>query len=366
MENFSWLSFGKLRGSWGIIGNDKIGDYQYLDTYSIGESYNGTSVLSPSRLRNNGFSWEKTTKWEAAVELGLLKNRISFSTAWYRNRSSNQLVGIPLPATTGFTSVQANLPATVENTGWEFELNAGIIRNKTINWISSVNMSIPKNKLLDFPNLQGSTYVNQFVIGEPTSIVKVYQFESIDPQTGIYKFTDFNGDGKISSPDDNKAIERIGVKFFGGWQNEVKYKNWNFSFLFQLVNQRNWNFNSIMPLPGSMNNQPVEVLNVWSPSNPNGTYMGYSSGADAQKKAAHSYFTNSTAAISDASYIRLKNIQLTYNLELRDSWVNNAQIYIQGQNLLTLTNYFGLDPEFLLTGFLPPLKTFSLGLQLKF
>jgi hypothetical protein len=131
------------------------------------------------------------------------------------------------------------------------------------------------------------------------------------------------------------------------------------------VGQKQKNYNSLMPRPGSMYNQPVEVLNVWSESNPDGKYMPYSSGTNAQINRLHGYFSNSTAAVSDASFIRLKNIQLGYRLPV-NKYLQNVRFYVQGQNLLTLTNYFGLDPEFTLTGFLPPLKTWSFGIELNF
>lgn len=367
MKKLSWLSFGKLRGSIGTTGNDKIGDYQYLNTYSVTTNiYNGITGLSPSRLYNRDFSWEKTSKKEIALELGFLKNRLNLSAAYYSNTSSNQLVGIPLPATTGFPTIQSNLPAKVRNTGWEFDLSAQILRVGELRLESSLNLSIPRNTLLEFPNLEGSTYANQYVIGYPMTLVKVYQFEGVNPQTGLYSFTDFNGDGKISSPDDNKVVEKIGVEFFGGWTAAMKYKRWSASFLFQFVKQRNWNYNKSMLIPGMMSNQPVEVLNAWSPSNPNGTYMQYSAGTNAQKNALHSYFQNSTAAISDASFIRLKNVQINYSIPVQKMGIKEAMIYVQGQNLLTLTNYFGIDPEFTVVGYLPPLKTYSLGFQLTF
>ncbi len=116
---------------------------------------------------------------------------------------------------------------------------------------------------------------------------------------------------------------------------------------------------------GSMNNQPVEVLNVWSEDNPNGVYMPYTTGANSEKSKLLEYYKISTAAISDASYIRLKNIQLSYQLPVK-RYLKNIQFYLQGQNIWTITNYFGLDPEFVSTGFLPPLKTWSFGVQLNF
>lgn len=367
MKNIPWLSFAKIRGSIGTSGNDRIGDYQYLDTYTVSTNiYNNITALNPSRLYNPDFSWEKTLKREVAAEFSLFKNRWNLSGAYYDNTSSNQLVGIPLPATTGFSSIQSNLPAKVSNSGWELETSVQVLKNSKFKYSTSFNITIPKSKLVEFPNLEGSTYTNQYVVGYPVSLVKVYQYEGINPQTGLYQFKDYNGDGKISSPDDNKVIEQIGMRFFGGWSNNISYGPWSASFLWYFVKQRNWNYNRQMVIPGSMNNQPVEVLDVWSASNPNGTYMPYSSGTVASKTSAHTFFQNSTAAISDASFIRLKNVQLNYSIPVRQFGIKEATIYLQGQNLLTLTKYFGIDPEFVLNGFLPPLKTYSLGFQVTF
>ncbi len=365
-EHRSFLSSGKLRGSYGVTGSDLIGDYQYLDTYTVSSTVYGVNTsLYPSRLYNPSFSWEKTNKLEVAMELAFLKNRITFNSAWYRNRSGNQLVGIPLPGITGFSSIQANLPATVENTGLEFELNTIPVKTENLQWNSNFNISIARNKLVSFPGLEGSTYANQYVVGYPTSIVKVYNYEGIDPDTALYKFTDYNKDGNITSPEDNQVIKNIGVKFFGGWANQVSYKNLEFSFLFQFVSQNQWNYNSLTPTPGTKYNQPVEVLNVWSQTNPEGQYMPYTSGADSQKGLLHGYLMNSTRAVSDASFIRLKNIQLGYRLPVK-KYIQDIRVYVQGQNLWTITNFFGIDPEFVTIGFLPPLKTCSFGLELNF
>lgn len=360
LETQKWLSFGKLRGSYGSAGSDNIGDYQYLDTYGVSSfSYNSVTGLLPLRLYNPNYSWEKTTKLETALELGFFKNQLNLTAAWYRNLSSNQLVGIQLPSITGYPSVLANLPATIENTGFELELSARPFKSGALQWETGFNISFPKNKLVSFPGLEGSTYANQYVIGQPTTIIKVYQLEGINPQTGQYQFTDFNGDGKISSPDDNKVIEKIGVQYFGGWNNTLRYKNWDLSILLQFVKQRNRNYNSIMPVPGGMTNQPVEVLNVWSAENPNGFYMPYRSGGN----TAHNLFQNSTAAVSDASFVRLKNLQIGYRIPCKNSVFKDVKIFFQGQNLLTWTNYFGIDPEFTFMGFLPSLRTYSFGAQ---
>lgn len=367
LKDLKWLSLGKLRGSLGTSGNDKIGDYQYLDTYTVSSNiYNGVTALNPSRLYNPNFSWEKTVKKEVALELGFWNSRVNFSGAYYDNTSSNQLVGIPLPATTGFASIQSNLPAKVRNTGWEFDTSFRVVRSSRFSYDTSLNLSIPRNVLVDFPNLEGSTYASQYMVGYPTTIAKVYQYDGIDPTTGLYRFKDFNGDGKVTSPDDNRVVEKLGVRMFGGWSNNFRFGPWSASFLVQFVKQRNWNYNRQMLIPGALSNQPVEVLDVWSASNPGGTYMAYSAGYDPQKSSLHALFQNSTAAVSDASYIRLKNLQLNYRIPVERMGIKEAMVYVQGQNLLTITNYFGLDPEFILTGYLPPLKTYSVGFQLTF
>lgn len=361
-KTMKWLSFGKLRGSYGTTGSDNIGDYQYLNTYTLSSNsiYNGVTGLIPSRLYNPDFSWEKTTKMEVALELGMFRNRLNLTGAWYRNRSSNQMVGYQLPAVTGFTSVNANLNAIVQNTGLEFTVNAGVFRNSPVKWETAFNISVPENELISFPGLEGSTYSNTYVIGRPVNIIKLYNLEGINSQNGQYIFTDYNKDGKISSPEDRQIIEDLTVEYFGGWSNQLSYQNWNLSFLFQFVKQRSRNYNSTMTSPGLLNNLPKEVLNVWSPENLDGLYMPYRSNVNAM----HSLFQTSTASVSDASFIRLKNIQLSYKIPVSEnSPFRELRVYFQGQNLWTWTKYFGIDPEIGASNFLPPLRTYSLGFQ---
>src|SRR5690606_23605523 len=149
------------------------------------------------------------TKLELAVEVGLWTDNLFFTAAWYRNRSGSQLVGIPMPGTTGFNSIQANLDATVENSGIEVELRSQLIRRRTLQWTMGLNLSLPENKLLSFPNLEGSTYANQLVIGKPLNIRKMYHYTGIDTATGIYDFEDIDGDGMITSPQDRTVIKDL-------------------------------------------------------------------------------------------------------------------------------------------------------------
>lgn len=360
----SWLSFGKLRASYGTTGNDQIGDYQFLDTYrSTGVLYDQGVGLEPSRLFNPDFGWETNKKLEMALEAGFFHDRIFLTGAWYQNRSSNQLVGIPLPATTGFSSLQANLGATVENTGWEFTLRSENIEHARFAWTSSFNISIAKNRLLGFPGLEGSTYSQTYRIGQPLNIQLLYQYTGVDPQTGLYTFADLNGDGKISSPEDKQTVADLNPKFFGGLQNQLRYKGWKLDFLFQFVKQQNRN--TPIEFAGQVLNQPAAIANSWQQPGDTAPYQTYTTGYNNDAVRAASFYNQSTAGITDVSYIRLKNISISYELplHLKDT---QCQLMLQGQNLLTFTRYKDGDPEFISYGYLPPLKTITAALQLTF
>lgn len=366
-NNVNFLSFGKLRASYGTTGNDQIGNYQFLNTYSTsGNNYQGTIGLHPTRLYNPDFGWEMNKKFEVALETGFFNDRITLTSAWYSNRSSNQLVGIPLPGTTGFSSMQANLDAAVQNRGWEFTLRTVNFQKENFSWTTSLNFTTTKNKLLSFPGLEASTYANQLVIGQPLNIKKVYHFTGVDPQTGIYQFEDVNNDGIISATEDKKTVKDLNPKFYGGLQNQLKYKQWQLDFLFQFVKQENYNTAAALALPGTMSNQSTIIGNHWQNPGDSTPYQQYSSGANGAAVDAFYKYISSDAIITDASFIRLKNIALSY--EVPKKWLKNVQckVSLQGQNVLTFTSYKGADPEFTALGFLPPLRIITSGIQVSF
>ncbi|SFC72685.1 TonB-linked outer membrane protein, SusC/RagA family [Flavobacterium phragmitis] len=367
-ENFlkesSWLSFGKLRTSYGSTGNDQIGDYQYLDTYTVSQtSYNGTAGLQPSRLFNKDFGWEINKKFEAALELGFLQDRIFTTASWYQNRSSNQLTGMPIAGTTGFTILQGNLDAVVENKGLELTLRTVNVNAGSFNWTTSFNLTFARNRLVRFPGLESSSYSQQYRIGEPLNIRLLYQYKGVDPQTGVYQFEDLNGDGKISFPDDQQIAADLNPKYYGGLQNQISFRNWKLDFLFQFVNQQNRSY--LNGLAGQMLNQPVRMSDSWQGLNDQAVYQLYTSGTNSAAVNANYFYSRSTASNEDASYIRLKNIALTYDLPLKLK-ETQCRLMLQGQNLLTFTKYRDGDPEFTTMGYLPPLKIMTAGIQLTF
>ncbi|MCV9932874.1 SusC/RagA family TonB-linked outer membrane protein [Flavobacterium sp. LS1R47] len=367
-ENFlksnSWFSFGKLRGSYGTTGSDQIGDYQFLNTYTTsGVVYNGVIGLKPSRLYNANFGWETNKKLEMALELGFLKDRIFTTVAWYQNQSSNQLAGVPLPGTTGFTLLQSNLDATVQNTGIELSVGTTNFKSDAFNWTTSINLTFAKNKLLRFPGLESSPYSQQYRIGEPLNIVLLYKYKGVNPQTGIYEFEDVNNDSRISAPEDKQTLVDLNPQYYGGIQNQLSYKRWTLDFLFQFVKQKSHNYP--MDPAGMMSNEQERKINSWQQPGDSGTYQIYTTGYNSDAITGESFYAQSDADIADASFIRLKNIALSYDvpLNLKQS---QCKIMLQGQNLLTFTRYKDGDPEYTSGSFLAPLKVISAGVQLTF
>ena len=367
LANSTVMSYGKLRASFGTSGNDQIGDYQFMDTYvSSGYGYQGINGLQPTRLYNADFGWETNKKLEIALETGFLNDRILLSGAWYRNRSSSQLVGIPLAGTTGFASIQANLGAVVENSGTEFSLQTVNLKTADLEWSSSFNLTVPRNRLVSFPGLEQSTYRNTYVVGEPITIKKLFHFTGVNPDTGLYEFEDVNGDGKITTQDDRTATRDFAPEFFGGFQNQLRYKGFSLDFLFQFVKQLNYNYAATQGYAGLMRNQPVEYLDSWAQPGDSAAHQLFTTGYNQDAIQATSNYEQSDAAVSDASYIRLKNVSLSFDVPKAMLSGIQCRITLQAQNLLTFTSYKGADPEFTETGFLPPLRIISGGVHLTF
>ncbi|MAB57369.1 MAG: SusC/RagA family protein [Aequorivita sp.] len=361
--NVPWLNFGKLRGSYGITGNDQIADYQYLQNYFlVDHSYDGNIGLEPARIYNPNYQWEENEKREVALELGFFNGALELSTAYYNNRSSNQLIDYSLPATTGFPSIQANLDAIVENSGFEFELLGRMVRKEHFKWNSSLNLSLPKNKLVAFPGLENSTYSNQFVIGEPLNILKLYHLTGVNPETGLYEFEDYNGDDELSGLEDRQYLADLSPKILAGLSNSFTYHNWSFNLFLQYVKKDALNEYFGTEPPGTMSNQPTGVLDRWQATGDNAPIQQYTTGLNDGAYTAYSRFSQSNGIISDASFLRLKSMSISYSLPLANKKTRTCKVSLMGQNLFTFTNFKGGDPE-QTKGFLPPLRRISLQVQ---
>ena len=363
-RSLDFLSYGKIRASYGITGNDLINDYQYLSTYGTsGNSYQGVVGLTSLRIANSNFGWENNKKFEAAIELGIIKDKIVITTAWYMNKSGNQLIDYPLPYTSGpFGHYLANLPALIKNTGWEFELNSVLINHNKILWSISGNLSVTKNKLLKYPELESSSFASSYVIGEDLSIKRALHFTGINVQNGLPEYMDVNGDGVISAPEDYKTVGKTSPYYYGGFGSEFKFSRFQLNIFFQYSKQY---AQGIATFPGLQYNLFDMSLARWQKPG-DITTIGRSTTTPGSE-----YFNlpQSDAAFYNASYTRLKNLRLSFSISrksLEKLKLSNCMFYIEGQNLITWRKDNGLfDPETSLLG-IPPLKSFVGGFEITF
>lgn len=368
-NELKFLSFGKLRVSYGTTGNDQIGNYgnlsQYVPTYAQ-VAYQSATGLTPIGLTNPYLQWEETKKAEAGIDLGFLKDRLLLNTTYFQNRSSNQLLGYSLPIITGFTSITKNLPATVENMGWQLTLNTINVKTKNFGWSTHVNLTIPENKLISFPNLATSGYSSSLIVGKSISIKELYHLVGVNDTTGIYQFS--SKSGPTYNPvygTDNTVIINSAPKFYGGIQNSLNYKGFQLDILFQFVKQVGLNYKFGSEVPGHLElNQPISVLDRWQKIGDEKPIEKYSNGYSLY--GAFGDAQNSDAAYSDASYVKLKNLSISWQLPA--TWTKRLslqyfRVYVQAQNLLTITHYDGIDPENMSTGSLPPLRVLTMGVQ---
>lgn len=384
-ENLGILSFGKLRSSFGVTGNDGISNYAYFDLYSRRtNTYQGLTGFVPTALANPDVSWERNAKMEVGLDLGFFKDRISISSSYYRNSSSNQLLSYRLPGMTGFTAINNyNFPATVENSGWEGILNTQNIVSKDFRWNSSFNISFNRNKLVKFDNLSSSSYANSLEIGQPIDGRSLAWISTgVDPTTGLYTTlkrdgtsgSAAGGDVSISNPIYQATWMNTLPKFFGGFNNTLQYKNFQLDVFLQFVKQMG-RLSLLQNAPGylafelgststGLNNVPVQFLDRWQKPGEQAAYQRFTQSSEGQ--LAFRSWSQSTATYVDASYIRIKNVSLSYQLPARLKErlkLKNSSINLSAQNLFTITSYKGRDPETQLLSTLPPLKVVVLGLQ---
>jgi TonB-linked SusC/RagA family outer membrane protein len=371
------LSYGKLRMSYGTSGNDQIADYAYLQQFRYSPStYAGGSGLIVSGLYDSYYHWEVTKKFEIGLETGFFSDRVLLTLNHYRNRSGNQLLPAPLASYVGPGIVIINRNAVIQNVGYELMLNTVNVKDKNFRWTTSFNISFNKNKLLKYENLEGSADDYLLDVGQSTWRRRVYNFAGVDPNTGVYQF--YDKEGKLTTTPNNSNINTtdqtvfidLNPTYYGGFQNTISYKGVTLDFLFQFVKQKGQNYlynGTITPGSFFAGNQPVSVLRRWTKEGDQTDIQRFNQ--DFQLLGSADYARNSSQLYSDASYIRLKNVNISINL-LRKMGkkvtMRTCDLVFSAQNLLTITHYKGVDPETQSSNVLPPLRMITAGFRLGF
>lgn len=386
LKDWKFLSNAKLRLSWGMTGNNNVGNFSYYAGYSTpvnaGYMFNNQFVTGsyPSSMGNSDLTWETTHQYDAGLDLGFFKQRLTLTIDWYRKNTKDLLLNASLPTSTGYSSQFQNI-GSVRNEGLEISLGAVIFDTKDFKWNSSFNISFNKNKVLELADNEYSLLTAQrwgddwqlipgYIarLGGPVAAFYghiwdgVYQYDDFDKvgdkyilkdnitsngeprasvQPGDIKYRDLNGD-RVVDDNDKTVIGNPLPVHIGGFNNNFYFRGFDLNVFLQWSYGNDiYNANKLMLESGYKynTNQYASYANRWSPENQN-------SNIPAAKGS--SLKTYSTRIVEDGSYLRLKTVSLGYTLpvSLTQKWgISLFRIYASAQNIYTWTGYSGYDPE---------------------
>lgn len=360
MNNFRALNQLKLRVSYGSTGNANIGDYQSLGLYSFVSQYNNISASIPFQISNPDLTWEKAQTLNLGLDIGILR-RVSLTIDWYNKTTNDLLLNVPLPYTSGYASIISNI-GSIRNKGFELTINSQNIDSKEFKWETNFNIAFNKNRVLQLN--QGKDITVSDVNGNATQRISVgrdlfswymKKWMGVDPANGDplwEKVTeDANGTKSVSNTNDYNAatLQFIGSAspdFTGGINNVFSYKRISLSAFFNFVSG-NMVYNSQFGgSDGAYQTYNERVLisgeSRWMKPGDIATFpKSVFGGNHLSNKPSSRYLEN-------GSYIRLRNVRLSYDLPealLNRIKIDNIRLYISGDNLWTGTkHYVGQDP----------------------
>lgn len=374
MKNVSWLDELKLRVGYGVTGNQDIANYQSMARLTTSGKfyYNGTWINSygPASNKNDDLRWERKGEFNVGVDFSVLKGRLSGTLDYYNRTTTDLLYTYSVPVPPNLYNQKFTNVGVIKNTGVELTLNAIPVKKGDFMWNTTLTMAHNKNLLKSFSN---ADYAMQYLemgyimVDFKQYIERIYEGEPIGNFYGP-KFTgmDANGNATYEGVAPGEAVSSSVYQVIGnafpdltfGWSNNLKWKNWDLSFLFR----------------GSVGNQVANINRLFF----EGYY--YFGGKNILKSTLASrentgQTTWSSHFVEDGSFLKLSNVTLSYTLTPKVDWMQSLRIYVTGQNLLTFTKYTGVDPEVSLNGlapgiawdeFYPSTRTFVLGLNLTF
>lgn len=341
--NLPWLEIGKLRASYGVTGNQSIGDFTFISAWNAGGNYLDQPAFVPNALENPDLQWEESKTTDIGLELGLFRNRLNVNFGVFRKDTEALLFQDQILGVTGFQSVDANV-GEIRNEGIELELSGVIINKGDFSWDMSINHSWLRNEVVRLVDEEPifSGFASVIMPGEAINTFWGYKWLGVDPATGESIFQDTNGDGAVTA-DDQTVIGDHAPEFLGGITSNFSWKGISLSVFWQYVYgvdvyNNTLQFSNNVSGPWGLTD---EVLRRWR--QPGDI-------TDVPRATTQNTLdnTDNSRYLSDGSYLRLKNVQLAYDFPSSITSklkIRNLRVYATGQNLLTFTRYNGADPE---------------------
>lgn len=398
-----WISTMKLRGGYGILGNNAIGVYSYTATVNSFASYvfgdtlaSGTTSVS---VKDPDIKWEDTKTSNVALEMGMFDNKLQFTAEYYIKTSTDLLAEVPIPYSSGAYPITLQTNAgSLENQGFEFTLGYHNDYSKKFKYSISANLGTLKNKVLSIGSDDTPIYgsASKTEVGRSVGELYVYEMEGIYQNQGdldshatqtlaevgdvMFKDqinVDTDGDGIADASDgiindDDRVYKGVTIpKYSYGINFSSSYNNFDFS-LFLQGSGGNKVFNATYRalMIGDIVNHHTDILDYWTPTNTDTNIPRVIVGDP------NANSRDSDRFVEDGDFLKLQNVQLGYNIPIDNSkYFSSARIYVSGQNVATFTKYKGYDPDFNNGGLFsrgydlgsfPNPRTFSLGVQVDF
>jgi len=359
LKDIAAINFLKLRASWGIVGNASIGSGAYYDNYQVGGTpYNGNPTLYLNNLGNPDLKWEQMQNVDLGLEYALLSNRITGELAFYRKVTTSTIMSPGLSPSVGVPDIPRNLfDSKVLNQGFEFSIDYKIINKDHFKWSVGGNIARNHNEVLNWelgPDaVSGGTNDTRVVQGLPIGVNYLVRYYGVDASDGLPIWLDKNGNQtKTFSLDHRVFAGSVMPDYIGGFNTALQYKGFDFSTLFTYViggniydnsgkyqflgtSKKNWNFRT-------------DFLDRWTQPGDDAKYPRLTYDAAKYPGVPSEDQFNSTMFLYDASYLRLRELTIGYNLPantLKRIGFRTLKVYVSGSNLLTFTKYPGGDPE---------------------
>ena len=350
---FPWknlFSSLKLKASIGLGGNENIGDFSSLALWSGGANYNGEAGLSPEQLGNPDLKWETTRQWNVGLNASLWHQRVDIELNYYDKYTYDLLLARTVPWKTGFTSIVDN-SGEISNRGVEFSLSTVNVEKKSFTWKTTFTLAHNRNRIEKLTtDVSGNYTPFKLFEGYPLYSMWVYEYKGVDPQTGDAIYDDANGDGKITVAD-KKVVGDAWPLMEGLLRNTFNFGPVSLDVnIYYKYGNKVFNYTRMFLESGGTRgitrSMQKSSVNYWK--NPGDTGVLPRPKSTANADGSFNYEGQSSRVVEDGSFIRLKNVTLSYTFPTRlvqKVGLHRASINVTGSNLLLLTKYTGPDPE---------------------